>query len=304
MRPYVEDPNSERVIPVLCSLVRKLLAWEGTTNLQMLGLAKVLHVLARFPKPTPGTSAKVILHYPAEGVGDSGLLLALDITVSEDGIEATICGSISNPETGPDSLTVVEWEAFPGEVTSFNDYSLRLGMADLPNLDPASLETIDLSEPGYELEVIDFDQDEDDADPAMGGLSGSAQQDSQEGTGPEEDGAGWQWNEGRNGLVLQNPRYGPSGQVLLEKATAFLLKMGEAERQVVNEINIQQFPISEKLLFMVSKLFPNLKALRWNYSPDPDPIVTNPAPLSGLGHLDLFGTMIPNKLFNYLPGIN
>lgn len=264
MSSYDQDSHSRVIVPVLRSFIRKLLAWEGTGDIQMLGLAKILNALARFPEPTPGASVQVTLRLPAMMAGDSTLRLAWDIAVSEGGIGAAICGSMDTPGLGPDSLTVVEWDAFPGEVSRLHDHSGGLGIADLPKLDMASLTAMNLSDPGHELDVVDHDHDGDRAVsmeevltvPAKPGFDG------EQCPGDEilaRFDRLWAWNDARDRLEYHDDGH--------DQDLVSLLQMDPVKGKKVRQVDLSGSLATDEGLRLVGRLFPNLRSLNLRFAP-------------------------------------
>lgn len=153
------DRDTEIIDGLRC-LMRKLAAWPDASAYDIVGAGKVLLVLDRLPEVSPGISVYVTLATPViELDGDETMQVIWEVSVCDGEIEASISGWFRSPDTGPDTFTAVQWSAYPGQETTYDDYRFQHAIIPgLPSLHAYSVEQIDLSLAGYELSVEDADE--------------------------------------------------------------------------------------------------------------------------------------------------
>lgn len=151
---FLIDPKEDQTILAVLKLFKMIenssLLPDGAEDQKI--LMRVMDAIENIPRVTPGEYAKITISGPelkAQGwVVSKWWSIELDISGA---LRIMAQGFARGPETGGDSFTSMDWEIFPGDSPSNNDYTSRL--YPVPGLLPFPEEVKILNlENGYELE--------------------------------------------------------------------------------------------------------------------------------------------------------
>lgn len=169
---YGLGPSDRVIVDHAFLLLEKLLRAPFVTPAEISTLAKLLHVLKRMPRTSKEMVLRVDLAGPHRSIDSSGEAHVIGhywaIEIEGDVVSVTSGGSFSRPSTGSDSFTSMQWRACPGEDPELSDYLPHiLGIVDDAMPFNKEVELLDLSQPGFWIEVRDEENellDEDGSD--------------------------------------------------------------------------------------------------------------------------------------------
>ena len=167
---YILSDADETIIAAAKALLKKVERSNLADLDQREVVQRMLGVLDRLPGVSEEMWAEVGLRKPEQRFGEHRILHYWQIRVDGHEINIVAGGSFWRPSTGGDSFTSLSWTAWPGCETDRGDYLGSLGIVDdaMPFAD--EVEGIDLSQPGYKLDVsldgdcIGAEGDEDDTE--------------------------------------------------------------------------------------------------------------------------------------------
>ncbi len=154
----------------------KLLLWKIVRSTlvkpqQLEVVAKLLSLFDGLPKTVGDMDLRLQLTGPRRSFGEHEIYHWWTITVEGQTIEVSSGGYFYRPSTGGDSFTSMTWAAAPGFDTEHSDYLDTLRIVDDAQPFDAEASQLDLSSPGYSLEitvdgeevgVTDEDEDQDE----------------------------------------------------------------------------------------------------------------------------------------------
>jgi hypothetical protein len=166
---YLFEPHDEEIVAAAVLLLEKIIRSPLTKPAQIVSVAKVLHVFRRLPKITTGITVSVGLIGPRRWFGDHEIFHCWDVNVEESALEVTSTGRFYRASTGGDSFTIMGWNARPGWEPDLSDYLAHQWMVDDAQPFEQDVVDINLSKPGYSLEVADeqnplLGKDDDEAE--------------------------------------------------------------------------------------------------------------------------------------------
>jgi hypothetical protein len=148
-------PRDEEIVAAAVVLLEKIIRSPVGSAAQIASVAKALHVLKRLPQPTPGVTVSVSLTGPRRWYGEHEIYHWWEVTVEDLVVGISSCGYFYRQSTGGDSFTLMQWSAQPGMGSDFSDYLAQHWIVDDAKPFEQDVGEIELSEPGYSLEVID-----------------------------------------------------------------------------------------------------------------------------------------------------
>ena len=152
---YVLGPHDEEIVAAAVLLLEKVIRSPLTKPAQIVSVAKVLHVFRRLPRVSTGITVSVGLIGPRRRFDDHEIFHCWDVNVEELALEVTSTGHFHRASTGGDSFTIMTWNASPGWDPDFSDYLAHQWMVDDAKPFGQEVQDINLSEPGYSLELTD-----------------------------------------------------------------------------------------------------------------------------------------------------
>jgi hypothetical protein len=154
---YPLKHRDQRIVSASILLLNKLVQAPFTGPAQLVSVAKMLHVLRRLPEVTEGVNVRVSVVGPRRRFEDREIYHWWDIGIEDGLIEISSGGHFYQESTGGDTFTCMQWSAEPGGETNYNDYLNHLRIVDDAQPFDREVNFLDLSQPGYSLEVTDED---------------------------------------------------------------------------------------------------------------------------------------------------
>lgn len=143
-------------IQLLNKIARSVLAEPA----QKVSIYKVLHILTRLPNRSSELNVEISLVGPRRWF-DHGEKHEIyhwwTVQIEDNEISISSGGHFYRKSTGGDSFTSMSWSAMPGYAAEYSDYSYSLGIVDDAMPFEDEVENIDLSIPGYSLDITDYD---------------------------------------------------------------------------------------------------------------------------------------------------
>lgn len=179
--PYELTDRDRSVVAAAKHLLWKITRWPAVNAGQLLAVAKTLNILEQLPLAGDDIDVSIQLCGPERKYGNHEIRHDWEIRIEGKLIMVSAAGCFYRPETGHDSFTSLQWTAQPGCETDYCDYLGSCSIVDDVMPFGAEVAQIDLSVPGYSLDVsingedIDsdapaeqeqagFDEDQDDPD--------------------------------------------------------------------------------------------------------------------------------------------
>jgi hypothetical protein len=154
---YCLNGRDQVVVAAAIQLVEKILQANFITPVEMVSMAKVLHVLKRLPKRSSAISVSTSLSGPTRVFGKRRIYHFWQVNVVEEQIEISSGGHFYRESTGGDTFTCMEWNAQPGLEAEYGDYFDQLQIVVDTQPFDKEIAAIDLAQPGYTLSVTDQD---------------------------------------------------------------------------------------------------------------------------------------------------
>jgi hypothetical protein len=158
---YEIGPADRAVVKAAIQLLEKILHAPLATPAKGVSVSKILHVLKRLPNPGSEMTVSVSLTGPRRLFHSQGeeheVYHWWDVEIEGRMISICSAGHFYRKSTGGDTFISMRWTAAPGYQTDHGDYLHQLSI--VADAQPFDLEVahIDLSNPGYSLEVRDDD---------------------------------------------------------------------------------------------------------------------------------------------------
>ncbi len=161
---YVLDDRDLNVIAAAKQLLWKIARWPVVNAGQLMVVAKVLSILEQLPRASDDIDVSIQLSGPERKYGDHEIRHDWEVRIEDKLIEVLAAGSFYRPSTGHDSFTCLQWTAQPGSDADYCDYLDSCKILDDAMPFEAEVARIDLSEPGYSLDVyVDGESVDSDA---------------------------------------------------------------------------------------------------------------------------------------------
>jgi hypothetical protein len=121
----------------------------------MVTLVKLERVISGLPHVTQGVTASVSVSSPRRTFGKIEVDHWWEFRVEEGTLALASGGHFQTPATGDAAFATMIWTAIPEEATELNDYRDSLRMVPSVCSFPEGVETIDLSDIAYAIEISD-----------------------------------------------------------------------------------------------------------------------------------------------------
>ena len=157
-KSYLLRGRDRSLVAAAIDLLDKIARANFIRPAELVSVAKALHLLKRLPQVTDVDIAiRVSLTGPRRCFGDHEIYHYW--TVESRGLSIHIYsgGHFYRQSTGGDSFTSFQWDAVPGEEPDYANHLDQLHIVDDARPFPLEVEALDLSEPGFTLEVEDQD---------------------------------------------------------------------------------------------------------------------------------------------------
>lgn len=157
---YYLRPHDKLVVSKAIVLLEKIIRAPFIRPAEIVSVAKALHVLKRLPRITDGVFVSVSLTGPRRWFNDREeheIYHWWEVSVDRELVNISSGGHFYRQSTGGDSFTSMTWSAEPGFKPDFSDYLHLLQIVDDAQPFQNEVDAIDLSLPGYSLEVTDND---------------------------------------------------------------------------------------------------------------------------------------------------
>jgi tetratricopeptide (TPR) repeat protein len=164
---YRFNSQDREILEAATALLRKAASTEITKPAELASIAKLQHVLATLPRVTSDVNVTVSVISPRRKFGEIEIFHWWDIAIDDECLSISSGGHFYRPSTGGDSFSTMKWAAVPSERAEFDDYRDSLGIVPDICSFPEAVAGIDLSSPGFKIEVSDEDNpllDVDDED--------------------------------------------------------------------------------------------------------------------------------------------
>lgn len=155
---YFLRGRDRRIVTASIKLLQKIISAPFTRPAELVSVAKALHLLKLLPRITEaGVTLRINLSGPRRWFGEHEIWHWWTVELDGHFIQVYSGGHFYRESTGGDSFTCFQWSAEPGEEPDYSDYLEQLQIVD--DAQPFQLEVaaMDLTEPGFKLEVEDQD---------------------------------------------------------------------------------------------------------------------------------------------------
>lgn len=173
---YCFDPTDIEVVRITQNLIAKIMRSELVDYRQRVALGSAMALLSDMPDIVHDpTSISISLIGPRRRFGDHEIYHFWTIEIEQCDVEVRAGGHFYRPSTGGDSFTSFRWFASPGYSTDCEDFSQNLRIVDDAQPFGTEVAAIDLSDPGYSIEIevdgevferLDDHQEDDQEDSA------------------------------------------------------------------------------------------------------------------------------------------
>ncbi len=160
--PYELYAADWTVVKAAIELLEKILCAPSITPAKFVSVSKVLYVLKQLPGRSSEIQVEISLTGPRQWFHSQGEAHEVyhwwTVEVERSGlISIRSAGHFYRRSTGGDTFISMQWSAFPGYETDYEDFLPQLSLVD--DARPFDLEVtlIDLSTPGYSISVEDED---------------------------------------------------------------------------------------------------------------------------------------------------
>jgi hypothetical protein len=150
---YVLNDRDRNVIAAAKQLLWKMARWPAVNAKQLMAVAKVLNVLEQLPQTSDDIDVSIQLSGPERKYGEHEIRHDWEVRIEGKLIVVSAAGSFYRPGTGHDSFTCLQWTAGPGSDADYCDYLDSCSIVDDAMPFEPEVARIDLSEPGYSLDV-------------------------------------------------------------------------------------------------------------------------------------------------------
>ena len=154
---YILNDRDRQLVTSAIILLQKTSRAPFVKPSQLVSIGKALHVLSTFPDITEGLNVTIDLSGPKRRYGDHEIWHWWQVSIEPNHIEISSGGSFYRQSTGSDTFTCMQWSAQPGFKAEYSDYLNSLWMVDDAQPFEPEVKQIDLSQPGYTIDVIDED---------------------------------------------------------------------------------------------------------------------------------------------------
>jgi hypothetical protein len=152
---YTPVERDKTVIGTAAQMLRMVIRVNLASSAQIISVARLLHVLERFPRVADTGPLSVTLTSPKRRYGQTETYFWWEVVWTEATVRVSGGGHYHHPSTGGDSFSVFDWEAEPGSQGEYLDYTPLLHMVpDVKDFEPA-VQEMNLYEPGYSVRVND-----------------------------------------------------------------------------------------------------------------------------------------------------
>ncbi len=138
-------------------LLRRAAAAGITKAAELVSIAKLQHVLAALPRVTAGINVTVSVVSPRRKFDEIETFHWWGISVEDECLTISSGGHFYRPTTGGDGFSTMRWTAIPEEAAELEDYRESLWMVPDVCSFADGVAKIDLSSPGFKVEVTDDD---------------------------------------------------------------------------------------------------------------------------------------------------
>jgi hypothetical protein len=155
---YYLSVSDRVIVDAAIQLLDKIAHAAFTRPAQLVSVAKALYVLSKIPQVTQAeVTVHISLNGPRRWFGEHEIWHWWTVEIDSRFIEIGANGHFYRESTGGDSFTSLIWSAWPGEHATCLDYLDKLWMVDDAQPFPEEIASLDLTEPGFSLEVRDED---------------------------------------------------------------------------------------------------------------------------------------------------
>jgi len=154
---YILNDKDKIVINSAIGMLQKIISAPFVKPSQLVSIYKVLHVLTKLPETTEDVDVVIDLCGPKRRFGKHEIFHYWKIEIEPNYISISSGGSFYRPSTGGDSFTCLHWTAQPECEADYNDYLDSLSIVDDAQPFDVEVEQMDLSQPGYSLDIFDDD---------------------------------------------------------------------------------------------------------------------------------------------------
>jgi hypothetical protein len=154
---YILNDRDRQLVASAIVLLQKISHAPSVKPSQLVSVGKALHVLTILPDTTEDITLTMDLSGPRRWYGDHEIWHYWQVSIEPNYIEISSGGCFYRQSTGSDTFTCMQWSAQPGLRAEYNDYLNSLWMVDDAQPFEPEVKQIDLSQPGYAIEVIDED---------------------------------------------------------------------------------------------------------------------------------------------------
>ncbi|MBM4300228.1 MAG: hypothetical protein FJ121_01675 [Deltaproteobacteria bacterium] len=155
---YYLSASDRDIVDAAIQLLGKITHAPFTRPAQLVSVAKALYVLSKIPQVTQAeVTVHISLNGPRRWFGEHEIWHWWTVEIDKQFIQIGGKGHFYRKSTGGDSFTSLIWSAWPGKQATCLDYLDKLWMVDDAQPFPEEIASLDLSKPGFSLEVVDED---------------------------------------------------------------------------------------------------------------------------------------------------
>ncbi len=154
---YMLKDRDKKIITAALTLLEKIIRSSFVRPAELVSIAKLLHVLQALPTVTDGVDVHLTLTGPRRWFGDHEIFHWWDVSIENGLIEISSGGHFYRKSTGGDTFRAMHWSSAPEEEPDYKDYLNELWMVDDAQPYCQEVITLDLTQTGYSLEVMDND---------------------------------------------------------------------------------------------------------------------------------------------------
>ncbi len=154
---YLLGHQDKKIVTASLDLLDKIVRSSFVRPAELVSIGKILHVLRTLPSVTDGVDVHVSLIGPRRSFDDREIYHWWDISVENGLIEIYSGGHFYRKSSGGDTFRCMQWSAEPSLQPDYNDYLDELWMVDDAQPFDQEVMALDLTKPGYSLEVTDND---------------------------------------------------------------------------------------------------------------------------------------------------
>ncbi len=154
---YQFESKDYPLLEAAAVLLRKVAAAETTEAAELVSIAKLQHILAALPRVTSDINVTVSVVSPCRKFEETETFHWWDISVDDECLSISSGGHFYRPTTGGDTFSTMRWTAIPERAAELEDFRDSLWMVPDVCSFPEGVANIDLSAPGFKVEVTDED---------------------------------------------------------------------------------------------------------------------------------------------------